>query len=152
MRINDHILHALRQAVETAGGAKELAARSQVSASNISRYLSGKVRSITDDCWEKLLPFLEFSAPPAAAGTICNTPELRDFIIAAMEKCGIKAYPCASLRDAVERASHESQPKRGRPDILICGSLFLAGEALTILSPDFKHDSIDPSEKFRKDY
>lgn len=90
MRINDHILHSLRQAVETAGGAKELAARSQVSASNISRYLSGKVRSITDECWERLVPFLDLPVPPAVSGTITNTPELRSFIISAMEKCGME--------------------------------------------------------------
>ena len=44
MRIDDKILHALKMAVATAGGAKELASRCGVSASNISRYLSGKVR------------------------------------------------------------------------------------------------------------
>ena len=36
MKIDDSILHALRQAVENCGGAKELAAKCQVSASNIS--------------------------------------------------------------------------------------------------------------------
>ena len=89
MKIDDRILRALRKAVNDAGDAKELAARCRVSASNISRYLSGKVRSITDDCWEKLAPALELDRQPAAAGTIANTPELRKFIMDEMEKNGI---------------------------------------------------------------
>jgi SOS-response transcriptional repressor LexA len=89
MKIDDRILQALRKAVNDAGDAKEFAARCHVSASNISRYLSGKVRSITDDCWEKLAPALELDRQPAAAGTIANTPELRQFIMDEMEKNGI---------------------------------------------------------------
>ena len=84
MRIDDRILQALRKAVADAGDAKEFAIRSQVSASNISRYLSGKVRTITDESWEKLLPFLELPIPQQASGTITNTPELQEFIRQAM--------------------------------------------------------------------
>ena len=99
MRIDDWVLQALRQAVIQAGDAKELAARSQVSASNISRYLSGKVKTITDDCWEKLQPFLEFSPPPPVAGTIKNSLPLREFLRQAMEKCGINSveYLCRAV-------------------------------------------------------
>ncbi|MBR7130716.1 MAG: hypothetical protein IKC82_01835 [Lentisphaeria bacterium] len=86
MRIDDHIIHALRKAVTAAGDAKEFALRCGVSASNISRYLSGKVRTITDESWEKLLPFLELTPQKPAAGTIANTPELRQFILEAMAK------------------------------------------------------------------
>ncbi|MBQ9803627.1 MAG: LexA family transcriptional regulator [Lentisphaeria bacterium] len=89
MRIDDKILHALKMAVATAGGAKELASRCGVSASNISRYLSGKVRSITDDCWEKLLPVLELPSPGEAAGTINNTSKLRAFLQQEMSRCGV---------------------------------------------------------------
>lgn len=42
-----------------------------------------------------------------------------------MRAAGIAAEPCASLHDAMERAS---------PPTLICGSLFLAGEALVALN------------------
>ena len=90
MRIDDHILRALRKAVDEAGDAKIFAARCRVSASNISRYLSGKVRSITDECWEKLQIHLDLDSTPHAAGTIANTPELRKFILDAMEKCGME--------------------------------------------------------------
>ena len=89
MRIDDKIMHALKMAVATAGGAKELASRCGVSASNISRYLSGKVRSITDDCWEKLLPELDLPSPGQAPGTIANTPELRNFLQQEMARRGV---------------------------------------------------------------
>ncbi|MCI5778286.1 MAG: S24 family peptidase [Lentisphaeria bacterium] len=95
MRIDETIRHALKAAVLEAGGAKELSSRCGVSASNISRYLSGKVRSITDDCWEKLLPELSLS-PRRAAGTVTNTPELRRYLRAAMEKQGVA--DCEQLR------------------------------------------------------
>jgi dihydrofolate synthase/folylpolyglutamate synthase len=119
--------------------------------------LADKMTVIAGFCSDKAVDeFLSIIAPYTNKAFAVKTSNPRSLapqeLVHKMEKCGIKAYPCASLRDAVERASNESQPKRGRPDILICGSLFLAGEALTILSPDFKHDSIDPSEKFRKDY
>ena len=88
MRIDDRIMQALKQAVAAAGGAKELAQRSGVSASNISRYLSGKVRSMTDDCWEKLRPELDLPVLHAE-GTVTNTPELREFLLAAMSRRGV---------------------------------------------------------------
>ncbi len=99
MKIDDKILHALKMAVVSAGGAKELAARCGVSASNISRYLSGKVRSVTDDCWEKLQSVLDMPAPPHTAGTVTNTPELRRYLLAAMKRCGMDN--CDQLRRAV---------------------------------------------------
>ena len=106
MRIDDNILRALRKAVDEAGDAKEFAARCRVSASNISRYLSGKVHSITDDCWEKLRPELDLPSAPHAAGTIANTPELRQFIIDAMEKCGMENID--QLRRAIGYASNNT--------------------------------------------
>ena len=70
MRITENILHSLRKAVMEAGDAKEFAAKTGVSASNISRYLSGKVKSITDDCWEKLQPELDLAPPPGTGVSI----------------------------------------------------------------------------------
>lgn len=106
MKIDDTILHALRQAVGDCGGAKEFAAKCQVSASNISRYLSGKVKSITDDCWEKLLPELDLPAPPHAAGTIANTPALRSFLQSAMADKGFDDPD--ALRRAIGYSSSSS--------------------------------------------
>ena len=104
MRITESLLFSLRRAVAEAGDAKEFAIRSGVSASNISRYLSGKVKSITDECWEKLQPFLE--VPPAAAGTISNTPELRKFILEGMEKLTMSSPE--QLRKAIGYTSSRS--------------------------------------------
>ncbi|MBE6356359.1 MAG: hypothetical protein E7058_04505 [Lentisphaerae bacterium] len=106
MKIDDSILHALRQAVENCGGAKELAAKCQVSASNISRYLSGKVKSITDDCWEKLLPELDLPVPPHTHGTISNTPALRHYLCSAMNRRGME--DAEQLRRAIGYASTSS--------------------------------------------
>ena len=89
MRITDNILTALRKAVLDSGDAKEFAARTGISASNISRYLSGKVKSITDECWEKLQPELDL-APAAGRGTIANTPELQKFIQKGMQKLNME--------------------------------------------------------------
>lgn len=89
MRIDSRILRALKDAVAEAGDAKEFAAKCRVSASNISRYLSGKVKSVSDECWERMAPFLTPAPARRAAGTIGNTPELRAFIRQAMERCGM---------------------------------------------------------------
>ena len=51
---------------------------------------------------------------------------------AKMRAAGIDATACASLRDAIEQASHPSS-LIPHPSSLICGSLFLAGEALVEL-------------------
>ena len=57
-----------------------------------------------------------------------------------MAAAGISATPCASLKEAVALA--------GSDDALICGSLFLAGEALVELGayPWGDAKSVDPSE------
>ena len=51
---------------------------------------------------------------------------------AKMRTAGIDAVACDSLRDAIEQASHSSS-LFPLPSSLICGSLFLAGEALVEL-------------------
>ena len=73
MRIDETILQALKRAVAEAGDAKELAARCQVSASNISRYLSGKVQAVSDDNWGKIRKFL---CPGSLEQDMQNTPVL----------------------------------------------------------------------------
>ena len=108
MRIDERILAALKSAVAEAGGAKELARKSGVSASNISRYLSGKVRSITDDCWEKLLPELTLAAPGHTSGTVTNTPELRRYLRNAMSENGIST-PAQLCRAAGYDSPHTLQ-------------------------------------------
>ena len=50
-----------------------------------------------------------------------------------MRAVGIDAVPCASIREAIDRASGTSNLKHSNTQTLICGSLFLAGEALVEL-------------------
>ena len=90
MKITDTLRESLRLAAERAGGAGEFARRCGIDAANISRYLSGRVKSISDANWEKLARFLELQTPPEnTAETISNTPELREFIKDGMMKYGI---------------------------------------------------------------
>ena len=58
MKVTQDLINRLREAVEKCGGAVDLARKSGVDAANISRYLNGKVNSISDDNWAKLAPFL----------------------------------------------------------------------------------------------
>lgn len=64
---------------------------------------------------------------------------------AAMRAAGIESEPCESLRDALARARAQGGPA------LVCGSLFLAGEALVELGayPWEGEARFDPSEKLR---
>ena len=52
---------------------------------------------------------------------------------AKMRAAGIDAVACASIREAIDRASGVSNLKHSNTQTLICGSLFLAGEALVEL-------------------
>lgn len=91
MKITNEIIRRLREAVEANGGAVMLSRKSGVDAANISRYLNGKVNSIGDDNWAKLVPFLrdEESFPAARGVTVSNTPALRECIKDAMMSKGI---------------------------------------------------------------
>jgi dihydrofolate synthase/folylpolyglutamate synthase len=59
-----------------------------------------------------------FDAAAAASG---------DQMAAAARTAGLTAAVCADLPDAIRRALHSSQ---GAPHVLICGSLYMAGEVL----------------------
>ena len=64
---------------------------------------------------------------------------------AKMRSVGIGAVPCASLREAIERSGQA----RDRT-VLVCGSLFLAGEALVELGAyPWPTTRFDPSEALR---
>ena len=89
MKITDNLRDRIRVAVERSGGAGEFARRCGIDAANISRYLSGRVKSIGDANWEKLAKQLELQMPAQTAETIRNTPELREFIKDGMMKFGI---------------------------------------------------------------
>lgn len=92
MKLTSEMLDRLRRAVLAAGGAGAFARRCRIDAANISRYLNGKVRSVGDDNWNKLEPFLA-PAPETRddASTIANTPELRECIKDAMMRRGLRS-------------------------------------------------------------
>jgi len=146
MKIGEEVLAALREAVERAGGAGELARRSGVNPANLSRYLNGKVRTITDDNWAKLEPWLRRAGAVGVAGsasglrvprrsaTVGNTAALREFIKDAMLRGGI--------RDAAElcrRIGYDSPTTIGR---LLAGELNWFPEVLSAL---FDALELDPA-------
>lgn len=69
-----------------------------------------------------------------------------DDLAAAMRAVGLDATPCASLAEALAQASASAAPGTG-PAALVCGSLFLAGEALVALGAyPWPATRFDPSE------
>lgn len=97
MKITPELQAKLQSASTVAGGAGEFARRCGIDPGNISRYLSGKVKSISDDNWQKLSEYLDkYNSPPAALGTIRNTPELRNYIHKALSAKQVDS--AASLR------------------------------------------------------
>ena len=89
MKIDDALRIRLSDIVGQNGGVKKFALRCGVDAANISRYLRGISRSIKDDNWEKLAPFLENCRANSAAGTpesfIAATAELTAFLAGRMK-------------------------------------------------------------------
>lgn len=115
MKISPEILAALRQACEFAGNAAELSRRTGVSKSNLSRYLAAKTDRISDDNWEKLMPFLHVGSspggivPPSRHDTIGNTVELRERIKDAMMAHGMTS--AEDLRRALNYDSRNTLEK-----------------------------------------
>lgn len=59
MKLDGAVIRALTDAAERCGGAAGLGARAGVDPSCISRYLRGKVKSVSDENWQKLRKFLK---------------------------------------------------------------------------------------------
>lgn len=93
MKITPDLIKRLREAVEKCGGAVGLARKSGVDAANISRYLNGKVNSISDDNWAKLSLYLQDKSSGRDGrgnnSSIANTPRLRECIKDGMMKHGL---------------------------------------------------------------
>ena len=84
---------------------------------------------------------------PLSGGYYCNFRHGDGTLATAAD---IDAIPCASIREAIDRASGTSNLKHSNTQTLICGSLFLAGEALVELGA-YPWDSsrFDLSESLR---
>jgi len=95
MKLTAEIQRSLRRAIDQAGGAGVFARLCRVDAANISRYMNGRVRSIGDDNWSKLAPFLDPAEEPPRRGgalsTVANTPALRECIKDAMMRRGLRS-------------------------------------------------------------
>lgn len=103
MKITGEIINALRAVVDEMGSPAQVARKTGVSPSNISRYLNGETQSISDDNWDKLKEYIiphidNIEVVPVdskkpihqAPDTIRNTPELRECIKDAMLREGVR--------------------------------------------------------------
>ena len=93
MKLTAEITSELRRAVNEAGGARKFSRLCGIDVANISRYLSGKVRSVNDDNWaklERMLPAALTGAARRENAVIANTPELRERIKDAMMNRGLR--------------------------------------------------------------
>ena len=71
-----------------------------------------------------------------------------DELAARMRALGLDATPCASVRDALARARCAAPAEAAGVTTLVCGSLFLAGEALVELGAyPWGTSRFDPSER-----
>jgi hypothetical protein len=59
MKLDGKIILAMRRAAESCGGAGELGHRLGIDPSCISRYLGGRVKSVSDENWNKLKKILK---------------------------------------------------------------------------------------------
>ena len=69
MKLDGSVICALLHAAERCGGAVNLGRRSGVDPSCISRYLRGKVASVSDENWRKLQQFLQTAGNEPFQGT-----------------------------------------------------------------------------------
>ena len=74
MYVTEKIIDALNKAIIAAGSQNEFYLHSGVSQQNISGYLSGKTKTIKDDTWVKLEPFIR---PYLSADIISKVAEER---------------------------------------------------------------------------
>lgn len=154
MKITEKIQSDLRQAAERCGGAGEFARKCGIDAANISRYLSGKVKSISDANWEKLSPYLPGAAElPESPDTIRNTLQLREFIKDGMLRKNITSAGALNQAIGYDSVHTISRLLSGElnffPDLL--GLVFNSLDLDVSLSPlnRRERDLLMPPEYFR---
>ena len=112
---------------------------------------SGHLNLISGFCGDKdALEVLKILKPFVSRGFAVRTNNPRSLsaeaTAALMNEAGIPAVPCDSLKSAISQAS----TSEFQPSTLICGSLFLAGEAIVELGAYPWGDArFDPSELLR---
>ena len=111
---------------------------------------SNRVILICGFCGDKDVgEVLSILAPHVERGYAVRTNNPRSLsaeeTAAKMRQAGIDAVPCASLRSAIEQSN-----KPNNRTVLVCGSLFLAGETLVELGAfPWPSERYDPSEALR---
>ena len=115
-----------------------------------------KLPLVAGFCGDKdVLGVLRPLAPHVSRGfavRTCNPRSLSAGETAArMAACGIAAEPCGTLSEALGKATAARDARAGAPPALVCGSLFLAGEALVALGALAGDACPDPSEQLVPD-
>jgi hypothetical protein len=59
MKITEDILKALKEAVKQSGFKANFARKARVDKANLTRWINGAIKTISDDSWLKLEPFLK---------------------------------------------------------------------------------------------
>lgn len=80
MKVTKEILDAIKAASNDMGGLSEMERRTGVSKANISRYLSGKTLSMSDDNWGNILPYLKFYLPRDVYDAYVKSVKINVFI------------------------------------------------------------------------
>lgn len=78
MKINDNILNAIKESINVVGSAAEFSKIAKVNKSLISRYLSGKVKNISDDSWGKIRPLIISYLDTEIIGSICLLADTKE--------------------------------------------------------------------------
>lgn len=157
MKITREIINALKAVVDEMGNPAQVARKTGVSPSNLSRYLNGETRSISDDNWDKLKEYItphldnievipadiKTPLPPSTPDTIRNTPELRECIKDAMLKQGV--------RDASELNRRIGYDSANSIERLLAGKLNWFPDVLSAVLDglNIKHDDapLSPAER-----
>ena len=116
---------------------------------------SGKYVLVAGVCGDKdVEETLRILKPHVARAIAVRTNNPRSLgpeeLAARMESVGIPAVACGTLKDALELLERPDGGGQSQEPVLVCGSLFLAGEALVELGAyPWGEARFDPSERLR---
>ena len=63
MKITDEVLRALQKGIETVGSESRFSRKTNVSVNTLRKALNRKTKSIKDETWDKIYPFIEHYLP-----------------------------------------------------------------------------------------
>lgn len=107
VKITKEIQAAIRQMVEEYGSAVEVERKTQITNSNISKYLSGKLLKMNDSTWQVLEPHLRSFLPADSKNigikTGNHSPAYGNTIIQGSN--GVNTVPASDLIEQFRRAA-----------------------------------------------